>query len=219
MGLFKRVGDILSANVNDLVERFESPETMLRQAIREMDEAVARQMESTARAIADERIIDKELHRLREQAAARHHEARAAVGRGDDDAARRALSQRHEVEKLITVLEVQRTEVRTTSERLRHELDAMRIRRREAEHIWRTLIALNNSAQARKQLAGANTVPSGDQTGFAKFERWQQTIERDEVETTALLELNGVREELDEFTSTSARAVDAELLALKQERH
>ena len=60
MGIFARVSDIISANLNDMVERFESPETMLRQAIREMDAAIARTMEATARAIADERLIEHE---------------------------------------------------------------------------------------------------------------------------------------------------------------
>ncbi len=36
MRLFKRIGDIISANLNDLTDHFEDPEAMLRQAIREM---------------------------------------------------------------------------------------------------------------------------------------------------------------------------------------
>jgi phage shock protein A len=34
MGLFKRVSDIISANLNDMVDRFEDPEKILNQAIR-----------------------------------------------------------------------------------------------------------------------------------------------------------------------------------------
>ena len=41
MGIFHRVSDIISANINDLVDRFEDPERMLRQAIREMQESIA----------------------------------------------------------------------------------------------------------------------------------------------------------------------------------
>ena len=36
MGLFQRFGDIVSANLNDMVDRFEDPEKMLKQAVREM---------------------------------------------------------------------------------------------------------------------------------------------------------------------------------------
>ena len=37
MRLFRRIGDIVAANLNDLVDRFEDPEVMLKQAIREME--------------------------------------------------------------------------------------------------------------------------------------------------------------------------------------
>ena len=37
MRLFQRIGDIIAANLNDLVDRFEDPEVMLKQAIREME--------------------------------------------------------------------------------------------------------------------------------------------------------------------------------------
>ena len=41
MGVFKRISDIISANLNDLTEGFEDPERMLKQAVREMEETIA----------------------------------------------------------------------------------------------------------------------------------------------------------------------------------
>ncbi|MBI3863236.1 MAG: PspA/IM30 family protein, partial [Planctomycetia bacterium] len=140
MGIFKRVGDIVTANLNDMVERFESPETMLRQAIREMDAAVARQMESAARVIADERLIDNELARHRRESAELYDRAREAVSRHDDEAARRPLARRQEHEKLIAALADQQASVRTTGAKLRRQLDAMRVRRAEAERTLHVLI-------------------------------------------------------------------------------
>ncbi len=107
MGIFKRVGDIVSANLNDMAERFESPETMLRQAIREMDAAVTKQMESAARIIADERLVESELSRCRKKSDELHTRAREAVARDDNEAARRWLSQRQEHQQLIAALDDQ----------------------------------------------------------------------------------------------------------------
>ena len=39
MGLYRRFGDIISANLNELLDRFEDPEKMLRQVVREMEES------------------------------------------------------------------------------------------------------------------------------------------------------------------------------------
>src|SRR5437763_754350 len=61
MGLFERIGDILSANLNDMVEKFEDPERMLKQAIREMESAVALARQETARAMADARLVRRSL--------------------------------------------------------------------------------------------------------------------------------------------------------------
>src|SRR5438067_1994654 len=127
MGVFTRVSDIISANLTDIVERYESPETMLRQAIREMDAAIARTLEATARAIADERLIERELARHREQSAELLAGARAAVARSDESAARRSLARRQEHEKLVAALDDQLIKVRSTTGMVRRQLDAMRV--------------------------------------------------------------------------------------------
>ena len=61
MGLFKRLQDILSANMGEMVETFEDPEPMLKQAIREMEAAVGEGRQETAKAIASEKLVRKEL--------------------------------------------------------------------------------------------------------------------------------------------------------------
>lgn len=222
MGIFKRVGDIVSANLNDMIERFESPETMLRQAIREMDAAIAKQMESAAGMIADERMIGNELARLHQITADLQTRARQAVARGDDAAARRCLSQRQEQQRLIAALEDQLVTARSTGEQLRRQLDAMRIRRREAEHSWRLLMARNRSATARRQMSGGLQDSPVDAAGFARFDRLREKVERHEAETDAFLELNATADAIgsppDDFDPTAAADVEAQLLELKQQR-
>ena len=56
MGLFKRINDIISANLNEMIEGFENPETMLKQAIREMESSIAQVKQETARAMASEKL-------------------------------------------------------------------------------------------------------------------------------------------------------------------
>ena len=57
MRLFQRIGDIIAANLNDLVDRFEDPEVMLKQAIREMETMIESATGGAARAIAGERLL------------------------------------------------------------------------------------------------------------------------------------------------------------------
>lgn len=190
MGVFKRVSDILSANLHEVVEHFESPEAMLRQAIREMDSAVARTMEAAARVIADERLLESETDRFREADGDLQRRAREAVERGDDEGARRALSRRHEQHKLAAALGAHLARVREAGAKLRRRLDALRRRRDEAGRSLNLLLASRRAAQAQRQLAWQSAAGFEIDVGaFDRFERIRRKIERAEAEADALAEL------------------------------
>ena len=65
MGIFQRTTDILAANVNDLIDRFEEPERMLRHALREIETLVATTSSAVARSIATEKLLAKALMSIR----------------------------------------------------------------------------------------------------------------------------------------------------------
>ena len=100
MRLFQRIGDIIAANLNDLVDRFEDPEVMLKQAIREMETMIAEATGGAARAIAGERLLARELADHEQKAARWRARAEEAVSRGDDDLARQAICRAHEHEAM-----------------------------------------------------------------------------------------------------------------------
>jgi len=216
MGIFTRVSDIISANLNDIVERFEDPEAMLRQAIREMDAAIARTMEATARAIADERLTEREVARHREQSAELFVGASAAVARGDDETARRLLARRQEHEKLVAALEDNLVKVRSTTGKVRRQLDVMRAGRSEAQRTLHVLIARDRAAAARRELAIGQVDCEGEVSGLSRFDQLRSKIERREAETDAFLELAAVGD-VEAAESDTAHEVESQLQAIKDE--
>ena len=68
MGIFRRISDIVSANLNELTEEYEDPELMLKQAVREMEQSIADATQQTAKAMANEKTLTRELERNRQQA-------------------------------------------------------------------------------------------------------------------------------------------------------
>ena len=98
MRLFQRIGDIIAANLNDLVDRFEDPEVMLKQAIREMETMIEGATGGAARAIAAERLLARDLSDHEQKAASWRGRAEEAVVRGDDALARQAIARAHEHE-------------------------------------------------------------------------------------------------------------------------
>lgn len=197
MRLFRRVRDILTANLNDLVDRFEEPEVMLRQAIREMEDTVDRTTAATARAIAGERLLARERqeHEKQEQVWTEH--ARRAVEAGDDDTARQALQRKREHTTLVAALRDQWVEANENARCLRGQVDAMRAKLAEARRKLAELETGRRIAEARAARSGASLKRPGDITdGFSRFERLRHSIETSRAEASALVELYQSPEEV-----------------------
>ena len=100
MGVFQRISDIVSANLNDLVEGYEDPEKMLRQAIREMESAIGNAKPDVAKAMANEKTLAKELASNETQATNWSERAELAVDSGDDELALKALTRKRSTNEL-----------------------------------------------------------------------------------------------------------------------
>ena len=104
MGLFQRVGDIISANLNEMVDKWEDPEKMIKQAIREMEVAIDTAKTEVARAMATEKLVRKNLADNERQVTEWQERAGKAVQAGDDGLARRALVRKQEYAKIAAAL-------------------------------------------------------------------------------------------------------------------
>jgi phage shock protein A len=193
MNIFKRFSDILSANTNEWADQFEEPEIMLRQAVREMAEAIDDSTQQTAKSMANEKLLVKELARNRTQCDTWQSRAEKAVEAGDDDMARNALTRKNEYHSLVQALEDQLEVARTSSRTLQRQLAAMKAKLSEAQRNLATLSARKRAADFRKKLdRQALTVGAEpDQSAFAKFDRLQAKVEQAEAEAEAMSELRG----------------------------
>ncbi len=141
MRLFRRIGDIIAANLNDLVNRFEDPEVMLKQAIREMETMIEDATAGAARAIAGERLLARDLADHQEKARRWNARAEEAVVLGDDDLARQAIARALEHEAIARALDEQRSAAEQTAQALRGQIHAMRAKQAEARRKLASLSA------------------------------------------------------------------------------
>jgi phage shock protein A len=221
MGIFKRISDIVSANLNDLTEGWENPEQMLRQAIREMEESIGTATRETARALANEKLLDKELQKNRSHAERWQQRAEQAISAGDDELARKALFRKKEHEKLVVALEDQLNAARDAAGSLKRQLDGMKVKLAEAKRSMATLSARQRAADFRKKMdaASCDFTTDLDDDAFAKFERLRNRVEQSEAEAEAMAELRGTASERpqqdDEFEQDDEADVDAQLAELK----
>lgn len=224
MGIFKRISDIISANFNDLVEDYEDPEKMLRQAIREMEDAISTAKPDVARAMANEKTIAKELASNEAQVASWTQRAEKAVEAGDDDLARKAITRKKEYEKLVAALRDQHEATADASQTLRRQLEGMQAKLKDAQRRLGTLAARQKAAQVRTKAAQAQAgvTPELERDAFDKFDRMARKVEMAEAEAEALTELArseragaDTKDNLDEPADEDLDT-EAELLELKK---
>ena len=69
MALLERVSTLLRANLNDLIEKAEDPERLLKQIVLDMENQLLQVKTQVAIAIADQHLLDKKRAEHVEQAA------------------------------------------------------------------------------------------------------------------------------------------------------
>jgi phage shock protein A len=193
MRFFKRISDIIAANLNDLADQYEDPETMLKQVVREMEESITDVTKQTAKAMANDEILKREMERNRAQIAQWQERAVKAVGAGDDGLASKALTRKKEYEKVASALEDQLSASREASAMLQRQLGGMKAKLAEAKRSLNTLVARKRAADFRMQVEGrvAGVTPEADESAFAAFDRLKGKVEQAEAEAEAMAELRG----------------------------
>jgi phage shock protein A len=91
MALMERVATLLRANVNDMIDRAEDPEKMLKQLLLDMTNQLLQVKTQVAIAIADQHLLEKKGKEQEELAASWRGKAEMAVNKGNDELARLAL--------------------------------------------------------------------------------------------------------------------------------
>lgn len=223
MGIISRFKDIMSANVNALLDKYEDPEKMVDQYLRDLQEDLGKSKSETAAAIADEKAAKRKLDECDEEIARMDTYARKAVAAGNDNDARQFLVRKSDLAQERAALEqnynisIENTaKMREMTKKL--ESDIQELRGRQA-----TLKAKLAVAETKKKM---NTVDgSGRDTGarLAAFDRMEDKVKRMTDEADALEELN--QQPSDSVDALTAKcedgeaevAVDDELAKLKAE--
>lgn len=123
MALLERVSTLLRANLNDLIDKAEDPEKLLKQLVLDMENQLMQVKTQVAIALADEHLLEKKRKEHEESEADWRRKAELAVRKGDDGLARaaleRSLSAKGMSAGFAQQMEDQKTEVETLKTALR----------------------------------------------------------------------------------------------------
>ena len=216
MGVFKKFVDIMKANINDLIDKAEDPEKMVKLMIIEMEEAATKATSAVAQTMANEKNLLRKEEKAKKQAEEWKNKATQALKSGREDLAKQALEKKVSYDSQAKSFEQMRLQAEQSSSKLKDNLSKIKAKLEEARMRQSTLIARSQTAKAQKQFA--KQMGNMDNSAFAKFDKMEEKIMKMESEAEALGELTGATTTEDEFEKLEKDGkMDDELAKLKKE--
>ncbi len=188
MALLERVSTLIRANLNDLVDKAENPEKLIKQVILDMENQLLQVKTQVAIAIADEHLLAKKQKENAEKAAEWRHKAELAVEKQQDDLARAALDRSMSYEQMSHSFEEQVADQRTQVDVLKTALNSLEAKLAEARAKSDVLIAQHRRSRALGKASDAQ-MAMGDKSKVATFERMKHKAQHAEAVSQAKAEL------------------------------
>jgi phage shock protein A len=184
MAVLERVATLVRANLNDLIDRAEDPEKMIKQVILDMQNQLLQVKTQVAIAMADQHLLQKKHQEQADTAAEWMRKAELAVDKGHDDLARAALERYQSATRVADDYTRQTADQRLQVETLRNALEKLDHKLAEARAKSDLLLAQHRRARALSKASDAQ-LAVGDASSSADFDRLRQTVMRSEAVSQA----------------------------------
>jgi phage shock protein A len=188
MALLERVSTLIRANLNDLIDKAEHPEKMIKQVILDMENQLLQVKTQVAIAIADQHLFEKKQKENEEKIADWNRKAEMAVEKKQDDLARAAIERSLHYRQLTESFGQQVADQRLQVETLRTALNKLQQKLEEALSKSEMLMAQHRRARTLDKAADARSgVDSRDHA--STFDRMKHKVMREEAIGRAKTEL------------------------------
>ena len=189
MSILKRLRDIVSSNINAMLDRAEDPEKMLEQYIRDMEESYQEAKVAVTQSIASKNRIEVKYKKQVEEVAKWEKNAILAVQKGEDDLAREALKRQSDAEQLRDTYKVQLDEQTAEVENLKSVLAKLESKLDEAKNKKDLLITQAKNAKAQKKIYDTMS-KVGNEHATRGFDKMADKVEQMVAEAKASAEIN-----------------------------
>lgn len=219
MGILSRFKDIMSANINALLDKAEDPEKMIDQCLRNLNDDLGKVKAETASIMAEEARAKRELDECNAEMEKMQKYAIKALEKNNEDDARKFLEQKN-------ALAAKQTGLQQTYDLAHTNADNMREMHRKLVNDINELESRKAMIKGKLQVAKTqerinkmtSSVGSANDS-IASFEKFEALANKKLDEANAMAELNKSEKKSDlrDLTAKYAEdsSVDDELAALK----
>ena len=220
MSILTRFKEIMSSNINALLDKAEEPEKMIDQILRNLNNDLGKVKAETASIIAEEQRAKRVLGECREDISKMENYAIKALEAGNEEDARKFLERKVELTKTEKELEEAYNLAKSNAEHMRQMHDKLisDINGLEARRSMLKGKMAVAKTQERINKIGSSVVDTN--RSISAFDRMEDKVNRALDEANAMAELNrGPKDDIKDLAAkydSKDSDVEAELAALKE---
>jgi len=214
MGIFTRFRDIVSANINSMLDRAEDPEKLIKLMIREMEDTLVELKSACAGTIADKKKVSRQLEQIQDKEAFWEQKSALAVSKGRDDLARQALLEKRRFAQRGEAVAQELAEFQSIVTQYQDDIQELENKLKSAREKQRMLVQRHIRAQRKKQAHEEIRRMDSAQV-VQKFDEMESNIERMEAEADLVNhgKKSGLEEAFEELSADDD--IERQLQALK----
>ncbi|MBQ2937901.1 MAG: PspA/IM30 family protein [Clostridia bacterium] len=221
MGILNRFRDIMSANINAILDKCENPEKMIDEYMRQVVEQLAEVKKETAGVMAEEKRTKRLVDENAEQIEKYDQFARKALTAGNEEDAKTFLTKKQEyvnngvdLQKSYEVAKANATKMREMHDKLTKDVQELEQRRKNVK----SKVAVARTQEKLNKVSSSMGTASDAMNAFERMEEKADNM-LDIANSTAELnsDVNAEIESLEDKYSNTSIAVEDELEKLKKE--
>ena len=219
-GIIKRFSDIMSANLNALLDKAEDPEKMIDQYLRNLESDLGKVKAETASVMAEETKCKRELDECNADIEKMQRYAEKAIVAGNDNDARQFLEKKQQLVSKQTALQQAYDLAHGNAVKMKEMHDKLVSDMGELQSRRDAIRAKVAVAKTQERLNKVGSSVAGVSNNLSAFDRMEEKANRMLDEANAMSELNTTKDDGADLAAkydedSSNTGVDDELAALK----
>lgn len=225
MGILTRFKDIMSANINALLDKCEDPEKMIDQCLRNLNDDLGKVKAETAAVMAEDTRALRELNECDADIEKMQSYAVMAVGAGNDEDAKRFITEKNRLTEKKESLQKNYEIAHTNATNMRAMYDKLNSDIAELESRRDTVKSKLAAAKTQEKINAMKSSVNGANDSIASFKKYEDMAEAAIDKANAMAELNAsapenkIEDLMAKYNTSNSVAggtsVDDELAALK----
>ena len=237
MSILKRFTDIMSSNINALLDKAENPVKMIDQLMRNLNDDLNKVKAETASIMAEETRAKRELDECQSNVNKMLDYAKRAVDAGNDNDARQFLAKKATLTERLTILNTKYEGARANSEKMKQMYNKLSLQIEELNERRSTIKAKMATAKMQERINKMGSSINNSTSSIDSFNRMEEKANRMLDEANAMAELNSkandsmedlmskydnknssVEDELEALKNSSNKSIEDELNKLKENK-